>query len=447
MDNDYQLSKYNYFRNENNAVVGVNLINKMLFSIELEKYNLLLSHQYDLLQLKEKNLAFFNAMRKLGIINTLEEDNSFYENALLKRRLLVFRDTNYRLTINPTLNCNFSCWYCYETHNKNSMSEIVKQNAIKFIQKIILRKDIECFELDWFGGEPLLYFEKIVKPVTLLAKEICEREKKLFMCGITTNGYLINQRMIDFFRDVNMQSFQITLDGPKDYHDKIRYTHDKKGSYDVIVKNVIALAEKLNPVNLTLRINYTSENFGSIWNIVQSFPKSIAPRIKIILQQVWQDEELKQVKTKEVGDLLFKLEKEGFKIDKEILHCGLNTSCYADQFNQAVINYDGRVFKCTAMDFERSKEDGILTDEGDIRWNNILAHKIVKATFENEYCKVCKFLPVCYGPCHKKATYALDGEDFKKYCFVDGIKETLNYIMKEFAQSNQSLAPLLNYRG
>lgn len=42
-------------------------------------------------------------------------------------------------------------------------------------------------------------------------------------------------------------------------------------------------------------------------------------------------------------------------------------------------------------DFKKVKEDGILTEEGDIMWSPSLARKISKATFENNYCQTCTF--------------------------------------------------------
>ena len=154
MTDHYSFSKFNYFKVIGKTVIGVNFVDKLLFAIDLEKYNLLLNYKSNLEGLRKENQVFYSTMVKLGIIKSTELDRAFYEDALLKRRLTVFRDPSYRLTINPTLNCNFSCWYCYETHNKKYMSNEVKQRILKLIDNIVSKQDIQYFELDWFGGEP-----------------------------------------------------------------------------------------------------------------------------------------------------------------------------------------------------------------------------------------------------------------------------------------------------
>lgn len=40
-----------------------------------------------------------------------------------KNRMEVFSNRKYKLVINPTLECNFACWYCYEKHPQGYMSE------------------------------------------------------------------------------------------------------------------------------------------------------------------------------------------------------------------------------------------------------------------------------------------------------------------------------------
>ena len=156
-----------------------------MFAIDLEKYNLLLNYKSNLEGLRKENQVFYSTMVKLGIIKSTELDRAFYEDALLKRRLTVFRDPSYRLTINPTLNCNFSCWYCYETHNKKYMSNEVKQRILKLIDNIVSKQDIQYFELDWFGGEPLLYPD-IIERVSLKIMDqnllkVYVKKKKCFL--------------------------------------------------------------------------------------------------------------------------------------------------------------------------------------------------------------------------------------------------------------------------
>ena len=437
-DSKYILSTYNVFKEFEDFVVGINLITQIFFSIKKKKYKLLIGNKDNVSNIQKENESFFSIMRKFGIIVPSDQNYLFYETSLFQRRLNIFKSKFFRLTINPTLNCNFHCWYCYEKHTKNYMSKEVQDKVLKLTDNIISNYDIRYFHLDWFGGEPLLCYSNIVVPITKLIKNECDKHNIQFVSGITTNGYLITEKMIDFFKEVNMQSFQITLDGPEEIHNSVRFTGNDRESYKTIVRNVNLLAEKLHPENLCLRINYTLENFSNIENIIFSFPENIRPKIKILLQQVWQDEEKNQIKVEDIYKLRDKFKRSGFKTEDSFLNAKGEITCYADSLNQAVVNYDGRIFKCTALDFENELEDGILTDKGEISWNTKLSHKLVYTTFENNFCKDCTYLPVCYGPCHKKIVYYLDGEDFDKYCFKNGIQDNLNYLIEKFVNTKKS---------
>ncbi len=97
------------------------------------------------------------------------------------------------------------------------------------------------------------------------------------------------------------------------------------------------------------------------------------------------------------------------------------------------------------MNFEEEREEGVLQDDGDILWNPSFAHRIVHATFENELCKPCAFLPVCYGPCSKKTSRAASLEELKAYCFEPGIKEGLENLCTEFYQTGQPNADIAQF--
>lgn len=439
----YTLSKFNEFIFFEKAVVGVNTNTRMLFKIGKEKYNLLLENKDNLSILEKEHPILFSLMKKLGII---VEDDNLEQTLLLQNRQIVFNTKSYRLTINPTLNCNFSCWYCYETHTKKIMSKEAIDATLLFIKNIIKEKKISEFQLDWFGGEPLLCFKNVMVPLCTEAKKICDMYGVKFISGITTNGYLITKDMIPFFKEYNYRSFQITLDGIRDVHNSIRFTHNNRGSFDKIVENVSSLAKELKPENLALRINYTAETFTQIAEIIPMFSKEIRPYITVLLQQVWQDKDNNKIKAEDIEDLKYKFEEVGFRIEKNIFNLR-NYTCYADLFYQAVINYDGRVFKCTARNFEEEDEDGLLSEDGDIIWSSKkLAKKISKATFENEKCMNCKYLPLCFGPCSQKISTIETPKDFDKYCFMGGIKESLEYVMAKFYNSEKALASLLDYR-
>ena len=162
----YRLSKYNFFNKRKNKVVGLNLFNKHLFAINSDDYNSLIKHKNSLSDLEEKDPILFSTMYKLGIIENIETD---IPAILLKRnREQVFSDTQHRIIIMPTLNCNFSCWYCYESHPKKMMDSNTVDNIMKYIKNLIEKRKITSLHLDWFGGEPLLGFHKVIKPIALL---------------------------------------------------------------------------------------------------------------------------------------------------------------------------------------------------------------------------------------------------------------------------------------
>ncbi|WP_418976332.1 radical SAM protein [Alistipes putredinis] len=114
-----------------------------------------------------------------------------------KNRVTRFSNEHIRVTIMPTLNCNFRCWYCYEEHFHSQMSPEIRNASIKFCKKLIDKYNPKLFSLDWFGGEPLLYFDEIMYPIAKEIMNYCDEKRIPFSHGITTNGYLIDEDKIE----------------------------------------------------------------------------------------------------------------------------------------------------------------------------------------------------------------------------------------------------------
>ncbi|MCL2651544.1 MAG: radical SAM protein [Candidatus Azobacteroides sp.] len=436
---NYQLSKYNIFKREKEKTIGVNLFDTRLFAISNQDYKRILENKDCLTKLKENDPVLFDTMYKLGVIET--DNTDIPAILLLRNRTAVFSDKNHRLIILPTLNCNFSCWYCYETHTKMMMLSDTVCNIIEYIKTLIYERRISSLHLDWFGGEPLLGFDKIIKPIAVEAKKMCEDKEVNFWMTMTTNGFLIKESMIPFFKEHNLNVFQITLDGNEEQHNKVRYYgKQKKGSYATIVNNIGLLAK--NNIEVQLRINYTKDMLDTISDIIPFFSQNIRKNILLALAQVWQDRKNNAVngdiwlleKEKEIYNLF---EKAGFSVSHPKIGLGKSYSCYADSMTTAVINYDGRVFKCTTPDFENEQEDGILTEKG-ISWDeNRIAHRLAKATFDKKICFKCLYLPVCSGGCSTHQFEITNKCHFKQY-----LKAKISTSIKKFDEENYKIAYL-----
>ena len=328
--------------------------------------------------------------------------------------------STFLLTVNPTMNCNFKCWYCYETHiRKSAISPGMIDKVGKFISKTTAKQNINNFFISFFGGEPLLYFKRDVMPIITKMQEECIKNRVDYGVSFTTNGYLVDQNMIDFFKTTGIRpSFQITLDGYGEKHDKVRYVNANKGSYDVIVKNIKLLIN--NHFHIRLRINYTEENLSDAHRIADDF-LDIAPELKrkyltIDFHRVWQDSKADDIR-KEVEEITGQIRDKGIPV----WHMNLNNvkeSCYADKRNSAVINYNGDLFKCTARDFTTEKRAGFLDDDGNLNWEDNYLERRMDVKFKNKPCLSCRLLPICNGGCSQHAMEAI--EHNREYCVYYG---------------------------
>lgn len=399
-----------------------------MFSLNLQKHGTLLS---DIESLRNNNPPLFSAMYKLGVI--IPTEFSEVDDILIRNRESIFSDKNYRLTINPTLECNFGCWYCYETHKKGRMNTEMVDRIVKHVEQLVNYDGISGLNLDWFGGEPLLCFDDVVYPLSIRLKKIVEDNKRYFSNSMTTNGYNLDKEKIIKLNDIGLRNFQITLDGYEKQHNQIRKAPKGKNSYRTIVNNINLICELVVNSSVSVRINYTKDTLENIHEVMKDFSEISKKHIIFLFQQVWQD---KHELFKEIEEIEKLFKKNNFKVNEKTI-AKKDHKCYADKLYQAVINFDGKVFKCTARDFATYPEDGILNESGEIMWNNEKLNKrMIRATFENEYCLPCDFLPACWGPCSQKIV-EYTGKGFEKICLKKGVELGLKKELEYFYERNK----------
>lgn len=303
-----------------------------------------------------------------------------------------------RITIIPTLSCNFRCWYCYEDHKASLMTKESAKSILRFIKSEIQNNNIKNVVLDWFGGEPLLRFSQIIYPLSKIFKKWCERNNIIFSNIITTNGSLINDDMAMKMDEINLRQFQITLDGDKEHHNKVRFSPSMKDSYDIIVRNIHTLCKIIKNPNIELRINYTEANIDNAKSILDSFDEDVRNFIHVSPQIVWQESKKLDSLSNKVLELKNKAHEKGYNnnIDKKsfLYRCSV---CYVENMEQFVINYNLDVYKCTARDYNGKYCIGKINADGKFLPNNMYyKYYTTQSPFLRKECMECELLPSCF---------------------------------------------------
>lgn len=177
------ISKYNHFILKDGKYLLYNALSNALIEITQDLYNILKGEEYiELIMDQDKEI--YSQLLSAKVI--VEDD--VVELLKLKRYINERRyDTSYAsFTILPTLDCNFSCPYCFENKKAVYMSDSVIEKVSLFIRSIIDGK--KGFNITWFGGEPLLASKQIRK----LHEKINAKNESIYS-SIITNGYLLNQ--------------------------------------------------------------------------------------------------------------------------------------------------------------------------------------------------------------------------------------------------------------
>ena len=415
----YQLSFYNYYVNNGDRTIYFNSISGQIFSVSEQEHIFLQNQFNDLISFELEYNSVFKKFVDWEFITDMERDQKDVIRLINHKK--VFLDKTYRLVINPTLECNFRCWYCYEDHVAGKMNEETIEKIKKHVKLMIKEERISSLLLDWFGGEPLLYFDEIIVPLSEQLRDIMTENGLPFFTQATTNGSLITEERAKKMNELGMKHFQITLDGDEKRHNRIRNMNGAP-SYKQILQGIYYLCDNIPDVNVTLRINYDTQTLekSNMKEVFEMIPAKYRHKISPSFQRVWQTES----KRNEEGNNPNKLAI--FEYCKELGYDAENPSsclsvlkghtCYVDRYYHTEINFDGKIYKCTARAYSDEYVLGELQDDGHILWNQEKMRKMyAKATFENEMCLACKHMPFCNGPCSKKLLE--NPKDFLKTIF------------------------------
>jgi len=181
-----------------------------------------------------------NIIKTEGVfLSTHPMNLKFYTPDAIEEKL---RNELTALTLVVTEQCNLRCRYCVysgmyhfeRTHSSRKMSDKIALKAIDFFLNRC--KNSRKVFISFYGGEPLLNFELIKKCVEYASVRSKQIDKSLEY-SITTNGTLLHGEILDFLIK-NKIGLVISLDGPKDIHDRYRTFPDGRGTFERIFQNL-----------------------------------------------------------------------------------------------------------------------------------------------------------------------------------------------------------------
>lgn len=399
-------SKYNCILQDNTGMVIYNAATDQLVALTPQLANIFNEGKAAPEKIKAQHAELYDHLLQKGIFVCDDADET--ETYIRKREEYERSSGEYTITINPTLACNMSCWYCYESHkNMPAMSADVKQSVLLLIDKLLADNNLKKLNLSFFGGEPLLYFDKVVVDIINHAKMQCKAFDAKLSIHFTTNAYLLTDSVLKQLEGLDV-SFQITIDGGKQVHDSVRKTKGGEPTYARIVEHIHQTLSR--GFSVGVRFNYTAKSIPSFIDVVKDFSHLQQEQKQLVnftFQRVWQDNEgdADQV-GQQVEHIERAFEQAGLFVNNAKSY--IVPYCYADGVNTAVVNYNGDLFKCTARDFATKSKEGTLAADGTLRWNERL-RKRMSIRHGSDTCLQCRIYPICHGGCSQMKLEAPEG--------------------------------------
>lgn len=381
------LSKYNIYVTQDDFVTIYNTLTGGLIQLSKDKYDSVLNGSFEEI----------GVLLRSGIV--IENENDDFHKYKYIQHSKMFSRERVVLYICPTMKCNFSCFYCFEGNNKHQqvMTDEVENSIVEYLYANKNKK----ISIIWFGGEPMLNFNRILS----LSRKLEDKQID-FTSSMITNGSLLTQRNVNKLNELNLEFIQISLDGVSEDHNTRRYFPSKLGSFDVITDGINRVLENTD-IPITIQVAVDKSNYSAYEDVLNYF-NAMQPlhmqneRIHINYNIVGDRTNFDSQKTcfngKEHYDFLMHLKQTNIKNKVKLFLPGMSSPCMYVTSDCYAIAPNGDMYKCLEHLGDKNKSVGNLTER------TLLLNKLSEMTFSydsfsNNECRDCAVFPICGGGC------------------------------------------------
>jgi uncharacterized protein len=390
-------SQFNEYlgKGENNYIIYNNLSGAMI-EVQLYLYNLIKKNEIKSIPNKS---AVSELIKGNFIVPFLENEIDRLYSIKTRRDGYI---TSLSMMIIPTFNCNFNCYYCYESkHNLGyMMSNYTMDQIINYVANTI-KPTTKYFNVCWYGGEPLLSMSNIRYLSDSFIKISDDNNIKYF-ATMPTNGFLLNNKLLKELINYRVKYFQITIDGPPHIHDRNRILKNGKGTFCKIINNIKNAIQY--DIKIIIRINIDKNNLFAIKELLQYLKdNNIIDYVEIIFGIISVYGNVCKYQNKNTLsqlDILNHLKNinanEIVNINRSIYRpIPESKGCTANAKYSMIVGPKGEIYKCPKVVGINSEICGHINK---VDFNNANMKKWMKVDrLKIEQCAKCSMVPICGG--------------------------------------------------
>lgn len=355
------------------------------------------------------------------------------------------------LVLNTTAACSPGCTSCRQQHSEDQLTVPAAQAIASFIDNKLAGGNYSLIELMWDGGELLQNLPALLR----LSEQVTKAAKKNTVpvyAGIKTNGYNLDYATFHtLFSQCGIRSFQITLDGDEENHDRASGRQEGAGSFSNIIANLkqIIYHYPFTPedgIVFFIKINVTKENCEHIPGLLElmaglHFQKRVAFRFAPVMNygaQGWQETEV--LSMAEFAEIEVEYEYQAAELGFTVKQLPLrkHNSCFATGKASYAIDVKGYIYSCYVFPgMEHPLKDANTVGSVFVpstehkatafgNWRNELKEK-------KGECSECNLLPVCGGGCRFHWAEKNNGCPSFRYNIEDRL--ILQYLLRRSAVS------------
>ena len=171
----------------------------------------------------------------------------------------------FHLLAKPTgSTCNINCTYCFflskEALYPNEKTRMSDTTLEEYIRQLLESHQTPEVTIAWQGGEPTLMRLGFFKKAVEIANKY-KRPGQTLLHTFQTNGILLDDEWGKFFKE-NELLVGLSVDGPREIHDKYRLDRGAKGTFDRVMKGWEVLRRHNVDFNILCTVHAANQTKG-----------------------------------------------------------------------------------------------------------------------------------------------------------------------------------------